>query len=396
MEKLRVGVIGLGCRGYSLLKDVMLHMADVEITAVCDEYEDRAQAAAELTQNKTGKTPLTTVDVQEVLDSSQVDAVVISSAWESHIPLAVRAMYAGKAVGMEVGGAYSIKQCWDLVDAWEATKVPFMLLENCCYGRREMMVMNMAKKGVLGRIVHCKGGYLHDLREEIAGGEENRHYRLRNYIHRNAENYPTHELGPIAQILNINRGNRMLTLSSMASKAEGLLEYLTDRGQEIPGFSQGDVVNTTIKCAGGETIFLTLNTTLPRFYSRDFTVCGTKGMYEEATDSVFLDKKDVEYDFKWKEKWGNAADYESEYEHPTWKKFLAEGIQGGHDGMDWLEFEAFFDSVRNHRPCPIDVYDAAAWMCISVLSEESIALGGQPVAVPDFTNGKWILPSQEK
>lgn len=391
MEKLRVGIIGLGCRGYSLLKDVMLRMMDVEVTAVCDEYEDRTQAAAKLIEDITGKKPLITLDAQEVLDSSQIDAVVITSAWESHIPLAVRAMYAGKAVGMEVGGAYSIKQCWDLVDAWEATKSPFMLLENCCYGRREMMVMHMAGQGVLGKIIHCKGGYLHDLRSEIAGGKENRHYRLRNYIHRNTENYPTHELGPIAQILHINRGNRMLTLSSMASKAEGLSEYLAECGQEIPKFSQGDVVNTTIKCAGGETILLTLNTTLPRFYSRDFTVCGTKGMYEEATDSVFLDGKDAEYDFNWKKQWGNAARYEAEYEHPVWKKFLNDGIHGGHGGMDWLVFDAFFDSVKNHKPCPIDVYDAAAWMCISALSEESIALGGQPVAIPDFTNGRWIL-----
>ena len=119
-------------------------------------------------------------------------------------------------------------------------------------------------------------------------------------------------------------------------------------------------------------------------------------MYEEATDSVFLGEKDAAYDFKWKEKWGNAAEYEKDYEHPTWKKFLAEGIKGTHDGMDWLEFEAFFDSVRNHRPCPIDVYDAAAWMSVPALSEESIALGGHPVAIPDFTNGKWILAGENR
>lgn len=151
MEKLRVGIIGLGCRGYSLMRDVILRMQDVEVTAVCDEYKDRVQAASKLAEEAGGKLPLAAVDVQEVLDSPLVDAVVIASAWESHIPIAVRAMHAGKAVGMEVGGAYSVKQCWDLVDAWEATKVPFMLLENCCYGRREMMVMNMVKKEYSGR-----------------------------------------------------------------------------------------------------------------------------------------------------------------------------------------------------------------------------------------------------
>lgn len=305
-------------------------------------------------------------------------------------------MKAGKPVGMEVGGSYSVKECWDLVDTYEATQTPFMFLENCCYGRRELMALNMVKQGLFGDIVHCRGGYMHDLREEVSEGEKNRHYRLRNYIHRNCENYPTHELGPIARILNINHGNRMLTLTSMASRSAGIQEYIKDRMSDDEKlmntrFAQGDVVNTMIKCAGGETILLTLNTSLPRFYSRDFTVCGTKGMYEEENDTVFVDKKytaEEEWDFK--ANWGNAKDYEKDYEHPIWQKFLNDGVQGGHGGMDWLVFEAFFDSIRNGEPCPIDVYDAASWMCISALSEESIAMGGHPVAIPDFTNGEWI------
>ena len=305
-------------------------------------------------------------------------------------------MKAKKPVGMEVGGAYSVKECWDLVDTYEETQTPFMFLENCCYGRRELMALNMVEQGMFGDIVHCRGGYMHDLREEVSTGEEKRHYRLRNYTHRNCENYPTHELGPIAKILNINHGNRMLTLTSMASRSAGLHEYIKDRMSDNEKllhtrFAQGDVVNTMIKCAGGETILLTLNTTLPRFYSRDFTVCGTKGMYEEENDTVFLDKKytaEEEWDFR--KFWGNAKEYEEEYDHPIWKKFLNDGVQGGHGGMDWLVFEAFFNSIRNNEPCPIDVYDAAAWMCISALSEESIAMGGQPVAIPDFTNGEWL------
>lgn len=395
MKNLKVGIIGLGNRGYWLMKDVILLMPGIKVTAVCDVYEDRNEKAAVLTEELCGHRPAMETDYKKLIARADVDIVVITCAWEGHVQIAIEAMEAGKAVGMEVGGAYSIKQCWDLVDTYEKTKTPFMFLENCCYGRRELMALNMVQQGLFGDVVHCRGAYMHDLREEVSKGEENRHYRLRNYIHRNCENYPTHELGPIAKILQINRGNRMLSLTSMSSKASGLHEYIKDR---IPDnntlshttFAQGDVVNTIIKCAGGETILLTLNTTLPRFYSRDFTVCGTKGMYEEENDSIYLDKKyTLEEEMEWKKFWGNAKEYEEEYDHPIWKKFLNDGVHGGHGGMDWLVFEAFFDSIRNNTLCPIDVYDAASWMCITALSEESIALGGQPVAVPDFTNGAW-------
>ena len=396
MKNLNVGIVGLGMRGYWLMKDVILLMPGVKVTAVCDVYEDRNERAAKLTEEVCGHVPATETDYKKLIARDDVDVVVVSCAWESHIKVAIDAMKAGKPVGMEVGGSYSVKECWDLVDTYEETQTPFMFLENCCYGRRELMALNMVKQGLFGDIVHCRGGYMHDLREEVSEGEKNRHYRLRNYIHRNCENYPTHELGPIARILNINHGNRMLTLTSMASRSAGIQEYIKDRMSDDEKlmntrFAQGDVVNTMIKCAGGETILLTLNTSLPRFYSRDFTVCGTKGMYEEENDTVFVDKKytaEEEWDFK--ANWGNAKDYEKDYEHPIWQKFLNDGFQGGHGGMDWLVFEAFFESIRNGEPCPIDVYDAASWMCISALSEESIAMGGHPVAIPDFTNGEWI------
>lgn len=188
----------------------------------------------------------------------------------------------------------------------------------------------------------------------------------------------------------------MVSLTSTASKAAGLHAYVKDRlGSESAlaetQFVQGDIVTTTIRCAGGETIVLTLDTTLPRYYSRDFTVRGTKGMYEEATDSVFFDKVHEKYDFKRKEQWGNAKEYSKEYEHPIWKKYQEEGVRGSHDGMDWLVFREFFDSLLEGRDCPIDVYDTASWMCITALSEESILLGGQPVMIPDFTKGNWML-----
>lgn len=393
-KKLKIGMIGFGARGTLVLRDIILPMGKASVITVCDSFADRAEKAADQVEKIQGCRPTACTDYKEVINYPGVEAIIITCAWEDHLRIAIEAMRAGKAVGMEVGGAYTVEQCWELVRTYEETKTPIMMLENCCYGRREMMAMHMAELGVFGKIVHCKGGYHHDLREEVSGGAENRHYRLRNYLNRNCENYPTHELGPIAQLLHINRGNRMVSLVSMASKSEGLHEYISDRfGKEHAlaesVFAQGDIVTTVIRCAGGETITLTLDTTLPRYYSRDFTVRGTKGMYEEVTDSVFLDKVHQEYDLNWKKQWGNAEKYSEEFEHPMWKKYKEEGVRGSHDGMDWLVFREFFDSVINGTECPIDVYDTASWMCITALSEESILLGGKPVMIPDFTKGAW-------
>ncbi len=392
MDKIKLGVIGLGQRG-SMLLDEIVKIADVEVCAVCDLYTDRVEDAFNKVKEKCGNEPVKLQDYHDVLKMPDVKAVLISAAWEAHADIAVDSMRAKKWTALEVGGAYDISDCQKLVDTYEETKTPFMFLENCCYGRREMMCLNMAKTGVFGEIVHCDGAYMHDLRKEVSSGAEIRHYRLQNYIHRNCENYPTHELGPIAKILNINNGNRMLSLVSIASKSAGLHSYITDkRGSDDAlakvDFKQGDVVTTIIKCAGGETITLSLNTTLPHAYSRNFNVHGTNAYYAENNDSVFFDGDDGEEN--WKPNWGNAEKYCEKYEHPLWKKYLAEGVHSGHDGMDWLLLNAFFESIRQNKIPPIDVYDAAAWMSISALSEQSIALGGAPVPIPDFTRGKWI------
>ncbi len=397
MEKVRVAAIGLGGRGYSVLEGLLLHMDNLIITAVCDIYEDRATAGADAVVGSYGEAgrPFVTTDSREIMCREDVDAVLIMSAWESHVPIAIDAMEHGKAVGMEVGGAYSVEQCWELVRAWERTRVPFMFLENCCYGEAEMMVMHMVKEGLFGEVIHCEGGYRHDLRGEVIFGRENRHYRLRNYLARNCENYPTHELGPIAQILDINRGNRFLSLVSVASRAAGLNAYAAATEKADPAlatarFAQGDVVTTIIKCARGETVTLTLDTTLPRAYSRGFTVQGTKGMYMEDNRSVFLDidHGGAEH-WDWSPEWNNQVRYLEKYSHPVWVDYHKNGIRGGHGGMDGLVYDEFIECVRTGRPCPIDVYDAVAWMVVTPLSEQSIAAGGAPVAFPDFTGGTW-------
>lgn len=395
MRTIKVGIIGLGGRGQSLLTGVILHMDGVEVVGVCDLYEDRTEAGYQAVLERTGKAPVKSQQYQDILEIPELDAVVVTTSWETHIPIAIAAMKKGIRPGVEVGAAYSIDQLWQLVHVSEETGVPCMLLENCCYGREELMIRNMVEQGIFGSIVHCQGGYRHDLREEIGYGRENRHYRNANYKHRNTENYPTHELGPIAQILGINHGNRMIKLTSTASCARGLNVYLNrekgpDYDQTAYPFAQGDVVTTVITCAHGETITLTLDTTLPRYYSRGFHVQGTKGMYEEENQSIFIDGVHNKDDFYWDKQWGNIKEYRDQYEHPIWKQYLEEGVRGGHGGMDYLVLRAFFESVAEGTEPPIDVYDMAAWMSIGTLSEDSIALGGAPVAIPDFTNGRWI------
>lgn len=395
MDKIRMAVIGLGGRGMGMLDAVILPMEHIIVTAVCDLYQDRCEDAAALVEKTNGNRPQIYQDYNALLEAEEVDAAYVVTSWQTHIEIAIACMNHSVAVASDVSGAFSIDECWELVKTYERTKTPIMLMENCCYGRDEMMVMHMIRNGVFGEVVHCAGGYHHDLRQEIAYGKENRHYRLDNYKHRNCENYPTHELGPIAQILGINHGNRMLSLVSMASKSAGLKEYIREQKPEDnmlqrTEFAQGDVVTTIIKCAHGETIRLTLDTTLPRAYSRGFYVQGTKAIFQEENRSLFLDGIHNEYDFRWSEHFNNIDQYREEYEHPVWQSYLNEGVKGGHDGMDWLVMDEFVQALLKDKPMPIDVYDMAAWLAVSVLSEQSIATGSSSVYIPDFTNGKWM------
>ena len=184
MNQVRTAAIGLGARGYSMLHALLLHMDNVRITAVCDLYEDRLNRAADAVEKVYGEgnRPFASTDYKEVLDRDDVDAVLIMSAWESHFPIAIYAMERGIAVGMEVGGAYSIDDCWQLVRTYERTKTPFMLLENCCYGEAEMSVMHMVKLGLFGDVVHCEGGYRHDLRDEIIFGKDESETKTIEYV----------------------------------------------------------------------------------------------------------------------------------------------------------------------------------------------------------------------
>ena len=398
-KTVRLGVVGLGGRGRGQVK-TLLQMPDVEITCVCDVYEDRVQMGREIVAAARPYTPDGETDYRKVIARDDVDAVVVFSSWETHIDVCVCAMLAGKRVATEVGGANSVEDCWRLVRTFESTGVECMMLENCCYGKEEMTLLNMVRQGLFGEVVHCEGGYRHDLRDEIGMGDVNRHYRQRHFLRRNGELYPTHELGPIAKYLNINRGNRMVSLVSMASKAAGLHAWLKEHRPDTPladaQVNEGDVVTTLIKCANGETIQLNHDCTLPRPYSRAGVIQGTKGIWMEDNRSIYIEDMSPGDNGHWTHRWESDEEYMKRWEHPLWKEYEVFGLRGGHGGMDYLALRGFVESVQKNETPPIDTYDTASWMAVTALSEESVAMGSMPVPVPDFTGGRWLQERPNK
>ena len=391
-SKVKIGYIGLGRRGIHVMENNIVPMADVEIVHVSDLSAARMQKAADIVSEKTGNTPKMTADYKEILKDDSVDAVFIMSGWDGRVQMAIEAMRAGKYVAIEVGCAENLDSCFELVKAYEETKMPVMMLENCCYGRREMMVLNMVKQGLFGEIVYCTGGYHHYLNDcelfKDIDTEEIMHYRLAHYRDENRENYPTHELGPISKVLNINRGNRFVSLASFGSKSVGIKDYATRKfGESSPyataDYKQNDIVTTILTCAGGETVTIVLDTTLPRaYYSRNFSVRGTLGMSSEEKEVVFLDGMEEEVT-------SNEKEMYEKYDHPLHAEYVKKGVKEGHGGMDWLVCRAFIESVKAEIDTPIDAYDTATWLAIGALSADSLANGSRVVEFPDFTNGKW-------
>ena len=387
-EKIKIGYIGVGRRGSGVLRECFSQMKDVEVKTICDLFPERVKLGQEIVQEKGGYTPAGTGDYHDILNDPEIDAVVIMTGWSGRPALAIESMKAGKYTAIEVGCADTMEECFDLVRTYEETGIPVMMLENCCYGRREMMLYNMVWQGLFGEIVHCTGGYMHYLNNFGLFKDIGVHYRLPHYIARNRENYPTHELGPLSKLLRVNRGNRIVSLSSFASKSRGLKQYAkdhlgADHALAQTDFKQGDIVTTVLTCAGGETVVLTLDTTLPRaYYSRNIGVRGTKGMSYEDTRVVFLEGMEEKVR-------DNEAEFFEKYDHPLHREYEAMGTRGGHGGMDWLVCRAFVESVKNGTDTPIDAYDTATWLSIGVLSEQSIKQGGMPMEVPDFTHGLW-------
>ena len=407
--KVRIAIIGVGLRGQNHL-DLVLRRDDVELVAICDTDNRMLTSAREMITKSGKKLPqVYTGDVyawKKLLEKEKLDAVIIATPWEWHKPMILGSLDAGiKYVGTEVVLGITLQDHWDVVKAAEKYNANVMMLENVCYRRDVMAVLNMVRQGLFGEIVHLQGGYQHDLREvkfndgvrPYGGGVEfgekgfsEAHWRTEHSVHRDGDLYPTHGIGPIAHYININRGNRFLTLSSFSTKARGLHDYIVKKGGEShPNakvkFKLGDVVTTQIRCANGETILLQHDTNLPRPYSLGFRVQGTEGLWMDVNKGIYIEGKSAK-----PHQWDSAKEWLDKYDHPLWARWSKETAGAGHGGMDFFVIHSFVESIKRKLPTPMDVYDAAAWSAITPLSEQSIELGNETVEFPDFTGGQWM------
>ncbi len=409
-DKVRIGLIGVGLRGQNHLA-LCLRRDDVQVVAICDpdteiaiprcrklidEHYKGKQKVAEYTDGP--------YDYRNLLKRDDIDAVIIASPWNWHVPQAVEAMKAGITPAVEVCGASDIRECWHLVDTSEDTGIPVFGMENVCYRRDVMAVLNMVRQNLFGELIHLQGGYQHDLRpvkfndgvhfygHGVEFGDKaisEAKWRTIHSVHRNGDLYPTHGLGPVGNMINLNRGNRLLTLTSMATKSRGLHKYIVDNGgKDHPNakvkFNLGDIVTTLIKTSNGETIMLSLDTNSPRPYSLNFRVQGTQGLWMDDFNSIYIEGTSEKHDV-----WETDKAYMEKYDHPLWKRYANDTKGAGHGGMDWFVINALVECIKRKKPYPLDVYDLATWYAITPLSEASIQEGGAVQYIPDFTRGKY-------
>lgn len=411
----KIAIIGTGFRGQNHI-DMLVNRQDVVIVAFADPDEKMLADAQNLLKKaerpaaieyKNGKE-----DYKNLLKRTDIDAVIIATPWEWHIPQAIEAIKNGIIPGVEVCGAVNIKECWDVVNASEKYNVPVMCLENVCYRRDVLAVYNMVRKGLFGELLHLEGGYKHDLRgvkfnngitaynsgvEFGDKGYSEAKWRTNHSLYRNGELYPTHGLGPVAMMLDINRGNQLTRLSSVATKARGLHKYIVNHpqgGENHPNsklnFKLGDIVTTSLQTANGETILLTHDTNSPRPYNLGFRVQGTQGLWQDFSSGQFTSGHIYIEGLSPKpHQWENPEAYLKQHDHPLWKRYESDTKGAAHGGMDFFVVNAFLECIKRAVPFPMDVYDLATWYAITPLSEKSIAENGQVQEIPDFTRGKW-------
>ncbi|NJD10856.1 MAG: Gfo/Idh/MocA family oxidoreductase [Gemmatimonadetes bacterium] len=329
------------------------------------------------------------LDYQRMIDREDIDLVFNATHWDLHAPVCLYALRAGRHAATEVPFAVTLDQCWELVETAEQARKHCVMMENCCYDRTEMMILNMVRSGFFGELIHAEGGYLHDLRELKLTDFYYDRWRVKHSIARNGDLYPTHGIGPIAQWLDINRGNAFEYLVSVGSPTRGLNLWAAEHiGPDSPEAKQkyalSDVVNTLIRTRNGPTILLTHDTNLPRPYSRRIVLQGTHGLVRKyPEEKIHIEGRSQPHT------WEATTEYLKTWDHPIWKQLEEESRGAGHGGMDFIEDFRLIRALREGLPTDLDVYDGASWTAIIMLSERSIAGGSAPQPFPDFTRGAW-------
>ena len=393
-EQVRLGIIGVGGRGTGVLAE-FLAVENVQVKAICDLVPEKVAHAQKMVTATGQPEPIGFTKGEhdfENLTQLDLDIVYIATPWDWHVPMAVSAMKNGKHAAVEVPACTTLEEAWTLVDTSEATRKHCVIMENCCYGANEMMVLSMVQDGVFGEITHGEAAYLHDLRSILTANEGEGLWRRFPHMKRNGNSYPTHGLGPVAHYMDINRGDRFDYMVSVSSREASLSAYVkANFADSDPKRSEkyicGDMNSSIIKTVKGRTILLQHDVVNPRPYSRLNSISGTKGIFADYPARIFIDEPK-------KEDWDNLDAFREKYEHPLWKKTgeLARKM-GGHGGMDYVMTYRLMDCLKRGLVPDIDVYDAAAWSAPTPLSETSVAQNGASQKFPDFTRGKWNVRS---
>jgi predicted dehydrogenase len=390
-DVVRIGLVGCGRRGRSLLND-LLGIPKVEVKAVCDVVGAHAAHAQALCEKRKAPRPEAytkgELHYEELVRRDDLDLVYIATPWRWHVRMAVAAMEAGKHAAVEVPAAVTLDECWKLVETSERARRHCVMLENCCYGYEEMLVNRMAAAGLFGDLLHAECAYNHDLREILFENDSEGLWRRAEHVGRNGNLYPTHGLGPVAFYFGVHKGDRFERLVSMSSPEAGLSAYRKARVPEgDPKWQEkydcGDVNTSLIQTEKGRTIVLQHNVANPRPYDRINLVAGTKGIFRGYPPRIFFDGGKGEH------KWTSLKPWRDRYEDPLWTKLKKAARKSGHGGMDYVMSWRLVDCMRRGLPPDMDVYDAAAWSAPAPLSEASVAAGSAPVKFPDFTRGRW-------
>lgn len=391
-EELKIGFVGIGNMGSGHVGN-LLKIEGCRIAAVCDIRPQRTAWAKKAITDRGFPAPAVygkdDLDFVRMCEKEDLDLVYNAAPWRWHAPICLAAMRNGKHAASEVNIALTIDDCWELVETSEKARRHCVMQENCCYDRMEMVILNMIKKGMFGELVHGECGYLHDLRALLTGNTYQGMWRWHQQTTLNGNLYPTHGIGPMGWCMDINRGDAFDYMVSLSSNARGLHEYAVkkfgpDHEMSKTKVACGDVNTCLIKTKLGKTIICKHDTHLPRPYSRDFLVQGTKGIVRKYPDpKIHLEGVTAGHS------WEDYRKYEQEYEHPVWTSIKEKAQGAGHGGMDYIEDYRLVNALRKGIWPDIDVYDSVAWSAIIPLSIKSVANSGAPMKFPDFTRGLW-------
>ena len=402
LATVRVGIIGVGMRGPTFVQHFAV-IPGVEVKAIADLNEASVIKANKILTDKGRPEAELYFGNEEawkkLVERDDIDLVCIATNWQTHHEMAKYAMEHGKHVAVEVPGATTLEDIWDLINTSERTRKHCMMLENCVYDFFELTILNMAQKGLLGEILYAEGGYIHQL--EAFWDHYDRDWRMEFNRHHRGDVYPTHGMGPACQILNIHRGDKMNYLVSMDSDPVTIPEFLkNDRNEDVTDFQNGQHTLTLIRTEKGKTIEIHHDVATARPYSRQYNVAGTKGYASKypspmlALDASSVDKSIVpNHEDLSAHSW--LSDAEREKVLTQNKPRLLTELEkiakenGGHGGMDFIMNYRLIFCLQHGLPLDMDVYDLAEWSCIGPLSAISLEHGSMPVAVPDFTRGGW-------